>query len=120
MPGCGWVGVKESARYWEEIKSGGYLFDRKKQLAAALQGAALPDLLAALLALFDGFILNTSSRRKFSSQFFGKDVKGVGRKEANKMVVRDAGHFKRSARLLKAQAVQEGTLKKLENKFNSE
>jgi len=110
---------QESSRYWEEIKSGSYLFDRKKQLAAALQATPVAALHEALLLLFDSLVLKSSHRKKFSSQFFGKGANSNNASDEKKpeaVVVRDAADFKRSLQLHSVLAAGEDVFRVLMTK----
>ena len=88
---------QESARYWEEIKSATYLFDRKERLAKHLRSVDLSE----CLKFFDLHLSASSAeRRKCSSQFFGKGTKyPTVPEKSNTVVVKNAAHFKRTMSL---------------------
>lgn len=58
---------EESGSLWDEIVAGTYLFPRKQLLADILRTVDLP----VVLAFFETHLFDTSTRRKFSSQFVG-------------------------------------------------
>ena len=85
---------QESTRFWNEITSANYLFDRKERLAKHLKTVVLSD----VLNFFDTYLSASSPRRrKCSSQFFGKGTK-YPRALAHKDVVliKDPALFRRS------------------------
>lgn len=85
---------QESTRFWNEIISANYLFDRKERLAKHLKTVVLSD----VLNFFDSFLSASSpKRRKCSSQFFGKSTK-YPRVLAHKNIVliKDPASFRRS------------------------
>lgn len=58
---------EESGSLWDEIVAGTYLFPRKQLLADVLRTTDLP----SVITFFETHIFDTSSRRKFSSQYVG-------------------------------------------------
>jgi insulysin len=88
---------QESSRYWEEIKSASYLFDRKARLAKYLRSVTLKE----CLEYFDQyFAVGGADRRKCSSQFYGKGTKYPKPSSDPKVVIiKDSSHFKRTMSL---------------------
>lgn len=63
----------ETSFHWEEIKSGTYFFDRNKEIASYISNNITLD---EVIEFYDSLFSYTSTtRRKLSSQFFGKDCK---------------------------------------------
>jgi insulysin len=89
---------EESGRYWEEIRTGRYLFDRKKQLVAVLQSAQGLTL-QHVLSFYDRYLLDRALRVKFSSQFYGSKTKYHALSGPNSLLIKDLSVFKRSVAL---------------------
>eukprot|EP01034_Spumella_vulgaris_P021908 gene21909-27985_t len=81
---------EESGRYWEEIRTGRYLFDRKKQLCGRAPVHS---------GFYDRYLLDRALRVKFSSQFYGSTTKYHAVTGANTLLVRDMSVFKRTVAL---------------------
>ena len=90
---------KETNRFWEEMSSGAYLFNRKIKEAQFLRSVKLDD----IIEFYDHFIAPTSERRvKFTSQFFGAKHPYPEGKSDDVIVITDHTSFKRSMKLLPA------------------
>ena len=89
---------QETGRFWEEVRGGWALFDRRERVAAHL--AAPTTTLARCVSFYDRYILTPSQRRKVSSRFYGKGTAfPKGAEGADVVAVIDPSAFKRSMTL---------------------
>lgn len=95
---------KETNRFWGEISSGTYLFDRKIREANFLRTVTLDD----ILEFYDIFVSPLSAQRtKFSSQFFGAKRPYPSAEPAGVVLVTNHTTFKRAMRLLPCENLSE-------------
>ena len=95
-----------TSRIWKEISESTYLFERKQLKAEYLSKISLKD----ILEFFDKYLLlsDNSSRRKFSSQFFGaghpypEDTAQARKKQV--VIIQDPPRFKSTLPLLAAKS----------------
>lgn len=93
---------RESKKYWQEISSKMYNFERTKHLVHSLNSITLTE----FIGFYDMFILSTE-RKKFSSQYFGKmaieDPGAVVRE--NSYIINDPVAFRKVNRCFKKMKV---------------
>jgi insulysin len=89
----------ETSAHWEEIKSGTYFFDRNKEIASYISNNIT---LNEVIEFYDSlFSYSSTTRRKMSSQFFGKNCKyplqNVSPGNIPTILIKDPIKFKKSS-----------------------
>ena len=88
---------RESKKYWSEISSKMYNFERTYLLVNLLRSVTL----VQFIDFYDTFILSISKRKKFSSQYFGKLATDLGDTvKENVHIIKDPISFKKTQPLM--------------------
>ncbi len=82
---------QDSQSFWNEVANKSYIFDRKPKLVQHLKSKVQ---LSDVLMFYDRYVLTSTTRKKFSSQFYGAGTSFPDVTPSSAIIVEDPAHFK--------------------------
>lgn len=82
---------QDSQSFWNEVANKSYIFDRKLRLVHHLKSKVQ---LSDVLMFYDRYVLTSTTRRKFSSQFYGAGTNFPDGIPTSTVVIEDPAQFK--------------------------